>query len=332
MRKLSGARLALQGVSGQSTIVFRPMLEKTAIVLLVGLLLISCSKPAATNLSKEQARNYANELYNRQLFRQSVAEYERYLHSYPLDESEQANISYTIGDIYFERLRDYENALAYYIRIRYLHPKDELLRAVDQKIVACLERLQRPEDAQQKLTESTTLEPDKLATKRPGAVVARIGSREITQGDIDFELSQLPPELRSIYTTKEKKVEFLKQYILTELLYDSAVRQGLDKDAEVVEAAFQAKKNFMVQKLLQEQISSKVKIEPTDVELYYQANKAKYAEKDDKGNVVREKPLDEVQKQVTQDLVLEKQKQIYEDLIQRLMVAENVQILDDVLK
>lgn len=332
MRDFSNGRWTRLSTNSGAIMAVQPLLKRAGIVLLAWLLLIGCSKPTTSNLSKEQARNYANELYNRQLFRQSVAEYERYLHSYPLDESEQANISYTIGDIYFERLRDYENALAYYIRIRYLHPKDELLRAVDQKIVACLERLQRPEDAQQKLTESTTLEPEKLATKRPGAVVARIGSREITQGDIDFELSQLPPELRSIYTTKEKKVEFLKQYILTELLYDSAVRQGLDKDTEVVEAAFQAKKNFMVQKLLQEQISSKIKIEPADVELYYQANKSKYAEKDDKGNVVREKPLDEVQKQVTQDLVLEKQKQIYEELIQRLMVAENVQILDDVLR
>ncbi|MDZ7264284.1 MAG: hypothetical protein ONB16_06845 [candidate division KSB1 bacterium] len=332
MKKSSSGSLTRQVVGNEAMPLYRVLLEKIEVVLLVLIMLIGCSKPTATNLSKEQARNYANELYNRQLFRQSVAEYERYLHSYPLDASEQANISYTIGDIYFERLRDYENALAYYIRIRYLQPKEELLRAVDQKIVACLERLQRPEDAQQKLSESTTLEPQKLATKHPGAVVARIGSREITQGDIDFELSQLPPELRSIYTTKEKKVEFLKQYILTELLYDSAVRQGLDKDSEIVEAAFQAKKNFMVQKLLQEQISSKIKIEPADVELYYQANKSKYAEKDDKGNVVREKSLDEVQKQVTQDLVLEKQKQIYEELIQRLMVAENVQILDDVLK
>lgn len=305
---------------------------KLLIMILFLTVLIGCSQQQQPNISKEQARNYANELYNRQLFKQSAAEYQRYLNTYQLDEDEQANISYHIGDIYFERLRDYENALAYYIRVKYVHPKEELAREVDKKIVACLERLQRPEDAKQSLTESTSLDPEKVDKKRPGAVIARVGTREITQGDIDFELNQLPPTMKAQFSDKEKKLEFLQQYILTELLYDSAKRQGLDNDKEVVESAFQAKKSLMVQKLLQDQISSRVNIEPSDVELFYQANKDKYAEKDDNGKVVREQPFDEVQKQVAQDLYLKKQQEAYEELVQKLMRAENVQIYDDVLK
>lgn len=305
---------------------------KLVIAILSLTMLLGCSQQQQPNLSKEQARNFANELYNRQLFKQSAAEYERYLNTYPLDNNEQANISYHLGDIYFERLRDYENALAYYIRVKYLHPKEELMREVDKKIVACLERLQRPEDAKQTLTEATSLDPQKVEKKRPGAVIARIGTREITQGDLDFELSQLHPSIKAQYSAKDKKLEFLQQFILTELLYDSAKRQGLDNDKEVVEAAFQSKKNIMVQKLLQDQISSRVNIAPSDVELYYQANKDKYTEKDEKGNVVREKPFEEVQKQVTQDFYLKKQQEAYEELAQKLMRAENVQIYNDVLK
>ncbi len=186
-----------------------------SLVLFLGLAVIfaiGCSQQTEPNLSKEQARNYANELYNRQLFKQSASEYERYLNTYKLDDNEQANISYTIGDIYFDRLRDYENALTYFIRIKYLHPKEELRQQVDQKIVACLERLERTEDAEQTLKESTSLDSEAIQKKRPGAVVARIGSREITLGDIDFELSQLPPSIRSQYNTKEKKLEFLNNY------------------------------------------------------------------------------------------------------------------------
>jgi tetratricopeptide (TPR) repeat protein len=305
------------------------------LVLFLGFLIvltIACSKQTEPNLSKEQARNYANELYNRQLFKQSAFEYERYLNTYSLDENEQANISYTIGDIYFERLRDYENALAYYIRIKYLHPKEELRQQVDQKIVACLERLQMTEDAEQTLKESTSLEPGSIQQKRPGAVVARIGSREITQGDIDFELSQLPQSIRSQYDSKDKKVEFLNQYILTELLYKSAQNMGLDKDNEVIEAAFQAKKSIMVQKYLQDQIRKEVKIEPADVELYYKANKDKYVEKDKDGKVIREKPFDEVQQQVAQDLMVERQHDVYQRMVERLMRAEGVEVFDDVLK
>jgi tetratricopeptide (TPR) repeat protein len=309
-------------------------MNKSLVLLLVFLtiLIIGCSKQMEPNLNKEQARNYANELYNRRLFKQSAAEYERYLNAYKLNETEQANISYTIGDIYFERLKDYENALAYYIRIKYLHPKEEIKKEVDKKIVACLERLERTEDAEQTLRESTSLEPEAIQKKRPGAVVARIGSREITQGDIDFELSQLPPSIRSQYNTKEKKLEFLNQYILTELLYKSAQNMELDKNAEVIVAAFQAKKSIMVQKYLQDQIRKEVKIKPEDVELYYKANKDKYVEKDKEGNVIREKPFDEVQQQAAQDLMVERQQDVYKRMVERLMRAEGVQVYDDVLK
>lgn len=296
------------------------------------ILIIGCAQQQEPNLSKQQARNFANELYNRQLFKQSVLEYERYLNAYQLDETEQANISYTIGDIYFERLKDYENALAYYIRIKYLHPTEELRKEVDKKMIACLERLERTEDAEQTLKESTSLEPETIQKKRPGGVVARIGSREITQGDIDFELSQLPPAIRSQYNSKEKKLEFLNQYILTELLYKSAKNMGLEKDSEVIEAAFQAKKSIMVQKYLQDQIIKEVKIEPEDVELYYRANKDKYMEKDKEGKVIGEKPFQEIQQQVAQDLLMERQREVYERTAQRLMRAEGVQIYDDVLK
>ncbi len=303
-------------------------------LILIVTFLVGCNNDTRQkpSLSKEQARNYANELYNRQLFKQSAQEYDWYLRNYNLDENEQANISYTIGDIYFERLNDYENALAYYIRVKYLHPKEDLKRSVDKKIVACLERLERPEDAQQTLQESTTLEPEKVQIKRPGAVVAVIGNREITQGDIDFELSQLPPSIRSQYQPKDKKVEFLKQYILTELLYDSAKRRGLDKNKEVIEAAFQAKKNIMVQNYLNQEISEKVNITPEDVELYYKANKDRYVERDEEGNIKREKTFSEVRQQVGQDLAMERQQQVYEQLVQKLMRAEGVKIYDDVLK
>ena len=306
-----------------------------SLVLLLSLLLLvmaGCSQQQEPNLSKQQARDYANELYNRQLFKQSAAEYERYLYAYNLDDEEQANISYTIGDIYYERLKDYENALAYYIRIKYLHPKEELRSEVDKKIVACLERLERTEDAEQTLRESTSIEPEAIQKKRPGAVVARIGSREITQGDIDFELSQLPPAIRTQYNTKEKKLEFLNQYILTELLYKSAKNMALDKANEVIEAAFQAKKSIMVQKYLQDLIAKEVKIEPEDVELYYKANKDKYVEKDEQGKVIREQPFEEVQQQVAQDLLIARQQEAYKRTAERLMRAEGVQIYDDVLK
>ncbi|NOZ60819.1 MAG: hypothetical protein GXO74_03975 [Calditrichaeota bacterium] len=295
-------------------------------------LIIACNETQEPTMAKEKAREYANELYNRQLFKQSAEAYISYLKNYKLDDKQQANVSYTVGDIFFERLRDYENAMTYYIRAKYFNPGKDLKRSIDQKIIACQERLGHPEEAQQTLSEATSLEPEKVKKKRPGAVVALIGAKQITQGDIDFELSQLPQSIRNQYQSKDKKVEFLKQYILTELLFDSAKRKGLDKDSEVIDAAFQAKKQIMVQKLLQQEIEQKVKIDPEDVQLYYQANKDKYVQKDKDGNVVRQLSFNEVQQQVARDLTMERQQQVYEELVQKLMQAEGVKIYDDRLK
>ncbi len=281
--------------------------------------------------SAEQIRDYANDLYNRQLYEQAIGEYQAYLNRYKVDKTERASIVYTIANIYFDRLHDYENALANYLKIRHFYPKSGLVKEANKKIVACLERLRRSTDAQEVLNETTSLNPVKHK-KRPGAVIAKIGDREITQGDLDFEISQLPPQMQDQFKDKAKKLEFLKQYIATELLYDSAKRKGLDKDKEVVEETFQAQKNFMVQKLLQQEIARTVKIDDSDIELYYKANKDKYAVKNKAGKVIRIKPLNEVKSQVYQDLLREKQQKAYQKLIDRMVQAENVSIYSDKIR
>lgn len=283
----------------------------------------------APKIDGDRMREYANALYNRQLYEQAVEVYDHYLAEYSIEEKEQANVNYIIGNIYFERLYDYRNALAFYEKVKHLYPESSLQEDVNKKIVACLERLEQSEDAAQVLKETTSLDESHVVKNRPGAIVARIGSREITMGDLNFELGQMPASVRDQFKSKERKIEFLKEYIATELLYDSAKREGLDTDKDVVEGAFQAKKNFMVRKLLQKRIAEKVDIQPNDVELYYKANKDKYVERDEDGNVTREKPFQEVQQQVAQDLYAERYREEYSQLIQRMMIAEDVRILED---
>lgn len=300
-------------------------------VMAVFLLFVCCQQKNPVEAEGDKIREYAAELYNRYLFPQAIEQYQHYLDNVSSDKEERANIIYRIADIYFERLHDYENALAEFLKIKTFYPEAAITNEVDKKIISCLERLQRPEDARQALSESADLEPPQRES-RPGTVLAVLGDRQITQGDLDFEISQLPPEIREQFQNKDKKLEFLRRLVATELMYDSAKRQGLDKDQDVLENVFQAKKTFMVQKLLQEQISDRIKIEPQDVGLYYKANKERYQEKDSEGNFIRQIPLAEVQNQVTRDLIQERQQQIYEDMINSYIRAENVKIFSDLVK
>jgi tetratricopeptide (TPR) repeat protein len=296
------------------------------------LAVFACQQKSEPKLDGSKIREFANALYNRQLYTQAIEQYNYYLTHYNLDDDESANINYIIGDIYFERIRDYENALAHYLKVKHLYPESPLRDEVNKKIVESLERLERSADAQQALEEAALLDVSQAKPKRPGAVIAKIGKRKITMGDLEHEINQLPPYVKSQISDKSKKIEFLKQYIATELLYDTAKRKGLDKDKEVLEAAFQAKKNFMVQKLLEEEISQNVNIRDSDVELYYKANKEKYAKKDEEGKIVEIKPFEEVKTQVMRDLIRERQKEVYDQLVQRMMRAEAVVIYEDKLQ
>ena len=83
-------------------------------------ILTGCSSSSQPDFNAEKIREFANELYNRQLFEQAVDQYRFYLESYNLEPKEQANITYQIANIYFDRMRDYKNALAHFLKIKTL--------------------------------------------------------------------------------------------------------------------------------------------------------------------------------------------------------------------
>lgn len=294
-----------------------------------------CARTSEPSLSAEKKRELANVLYNQQLYKQAAAEYEDYLRNYPLSLEEQTNISYQIANIYFERLQDYENALAYYLRAKHLKPNEQLKSALGKKIVECLERLHRSTDARQEMAQSAALDESQKPKSRPGEVLARIGDRDITTGDLQYQLSKLPEYLQPQFQSPEAKKEFLRQYIAQELLYESAKRAGLDNDPEVLAGAFEAKKSLMAEKLLQQQIEQEAGLDKytnDDVALYYKANKEKYAEKDKDGNIKRILPFEEVAQQVARDFMQEKKQQAYQRILERLMTAEHVVIYEDKIK
>jgi tetratricopeptide (TPR) repeat protein len=303
----------------------------TALLFISVAVFFGCSNQASKG-DGEKVREYANALVNRELYSQAVREYENYLNFYKTSDTQKSNITFTIANLYFERLHDYENALANYLRIKHVYPDKNLETQVDQQIVACLERLNRSSDAKQALDEATALDPSKVQTARPGKVIARIGNRPITNEDLRYQLGQLPDTMRDQFRDKKQKLDFLRNFIATELFYDAAKRKGLDRDKDVVEGAFQAQKNLMVQKYLQDEIAPQIKVSTDDLKLYYKANLDQYAEKDGKGKVKKQKSFEESQKQVSRDYVREKQQQAVQQLLGRMMTAEKVEVYDDLVE
>lgn len=280
-----------------------------------------------------RVREYAAALASNELYSQAVSEYGKYLDTARLSDAEKANVTYVMAGLYFERLHDYENALAAYLRIKHLTPEKTLMPEVDRRIVACLERLNRSGEAKQALEEATALSGSpKTSGGSPAdasAVVAQIGDRPVTAADLKHEISRLPAQMRGAFETKSGRLEFLRQYIVSELFYGAAQRKGLERDADVQDAAFQAKRSVMVQKYLEQEVGPRVRLSAGDVQLYYKANLDRYAEKGADGKVKRQKPLEEVRKQVEQDAAAEKQNEAVQALISRMMAAEGVRVYDD---
>ncbi len=111
----------------------------------------------------------------------------------------------------------------------------------------------------------------KLTPEQQATPVATIGSRTLTLGELEAKLERQPEPVRLQYGTVAKRREFLLNWVQAEVLADEAVRQGFDKDPEVLETL----RGQLVRRFLEEAVVDKVKLEdvtPDEVKAYYDAN------------------------------------------------------------
>ncbi|MBM4344310.1 MAG: peptidyl-prolyl cis-trans isomerase [Deltaproteobacteria bacterium] len=110
-----------------------------------------------------------------------------------------------------------------------------------------------------------------LTAEQRAIVVARVGDRPITLGDLEARLQAEPNAVRSQFASVQKRKEYLAKLVQFEVLVAEALRQGIDKDPEVLETTRQA----MVRKYLMEEGKDEVDpaaVPAADVKAYYDAN------------------------------------------------------------
>jgi tetratricopeptide (TPR) repeat protein len=272
-----------------------------------------------SEMSEEKEREYANELKSKGLYLQAIEAYKEYLEKNKTSKRLRANLYYTIAEIYKNNLNDYENALKYYIKIKYIDPNNPLMQNINQKIVECLENSGRSREAQIALEESTLINNENKKRSDTSVIVAKIDSDIITLQDFNNWYNRIPSEIKSKYP--DKKTLF-KQFIGEELLYRMAIRKGLQNDPEILKETSEIKKRLMLQKVLNEELKSKINITENDLKLYYQANKSKY----------NNKPFNEVVQNIYNDLLQLKIEEQSKILFEKLLKANRVEIFDGNIK
>lgn len=101
-------------------------------------------------------------------------------------------------------------------------------------------------------------------------VVARIGERTITFGELEERLEALPVHSRMRYRSTERKLEFLESYLQFQVLALVAESQGYARHPDVLDAL----KNDMVERYLRTEVDLKVKttdVPESDIVAYYES-------------------------------------------------------------
>ena len=298
-------------------------------LLLVGLvaaLLFSGYGPGgskATGAGDERA--VATALANRGLYQQAADAYGHYLDTADLDAEQRANILYTVGNLYMDKLKDPGEALARYERIHTLYPDTKIAAEVGPKIVTCLEQLGQSLDAQNMLDRATR--PGDKKTDDTSLVLARIGKTEITERDLADEIAALPAQVGRQIQGRAAKLEVLHSIVQRNLMVNAALRKGLDRDPDVIAEIEQARKGVLAGRVLREDVMDKIDITPAQVAAYVQDHPAEFVDKDGK-------PLEPqaAQQRAAQKLFEQEHRRLSTKLFESLSAAQSAEVYEDRVK
>lgn len=285
-------------------------------VIAAGLLLGSCGQ-ADHSAQVEKYKRLAGELSSNNLPLAAIEEYQKILVFDDVSDQERGNISYLIARLYYNKLKDYRNAAAYYIRAREYDPNGSFATEASKNLVASLEKLGNVLDARRNLSAATDL--DHKPSDPSDVVVAKIGQRDIYLSEVENQITLLPSDIQAQLTTREAKQQYIRQYVGVELLYAAAMREDYMSKPEVQRQREMYEKRMLVDRFVAEKVMPGIKIDTVDLGNFYRANK---------DSLYHGARLDSVRAQVYQDYHAQKAEAAYNDYIMRLVQSEKVEFLD----
>ena len=115
-----------------------------------------------------------------------------------------------------------------------------------------------------------------LTPEQAGKVVAKVGERAITVGDITEQINRLSPYIRRRWSAPEKRKEFLDNLIRVELLSQEADRLGLGKESpEIDRVVNQVMIRLMIKNDLEKEIIPS-EVDEATLKKTYEEEKEKY--------------------------------------------------------
>ncbi|MDP3786433.1 MAG: peptidyl-prolyl cis-trans isomerase [Candidatus Omnitrophota bacterium] len=116
----------------------------------------------------------------------------------------------------------------------------------------------------------------KEAAVKGGKIVAEVGKEKITLEEMDKMIGDIPKQYQAMALTN--KAMFLDSIINQKLLYGEALKQNVEKNAEVKKQIEEATKEIVIREYLKKEIEQKVAVSDADAKAYYDGNKDKFKE------------------------------------------------------
>lgn len=99
-------------------------------------------------------------------------------------------------------------------------------------------------------------------------VIARVNGAKLTLEDLYAEV----PKYYLDSITQEQKLQFVERWINGEVLYQEALRRGLQRDAQLKEKLRAAEKNILIAELIQRELQRRVQVTEEEARQYYQSH------------------------------------------------------------
>ncbi|MBI5101193.1 MAG: peptidylprolyl isomerase [Nitrospirae bacterium] len=113
--------------------------------------------------------------------------------------------------------------------------------------------------------------------QQQGTMLAKVGGAVITDADLERELKSLPDYAQQIFEDEKGKEKFLDELVKKEMLYQEALKKGIDKNPDFAKKVEDFKKLTLVSELLEKEIMSKAKVSDQEAREYYDKHKEDFA-------------------------------------------------------
>jgi len=164
-------------------------------------------------------------------------------------------------------IKDY----AYYLGLAYEHSGDYQKAAeVYQKVVT----IYKDKPSQLAQTDSLAMEGvGRCFNKNFKEYSVIINGQPITKLEFDAELEKVPGQYRAQFESEAGRKQFLERLVQKKLLYDEAVKSGVENDPAVYQQLVDTRYDILIRSLYNREVIQKAQPTEEEVKKYYEANK-----------------------------------------------------------